>query len=97
MSNYLKQDRYDVGIVLGIGSLAIALALVVVGLTIGQVQVADNLRLFGLAFIPLILILRHYAKRKEQPKVTKALIVVIFASFIAFMALIMSTKALDLQ
>ena len=56
-----------------------------------------HVRWFGGMFIPLILVLHHYAKGRNQLRVTKTLIVVFFVTFLAFMIYLLKTKALVLQ
>lgn len=96
LKNFFSQDRPVVGIVAGLGSevgfcLALALGLLIAGEPIG-----DHIRWFGGMFIPLILVLHHYARRREQLKVTKTLIVVLFVTFLAFMIYILKARILVL-
>ena len=48
-------------------------------------------------FIPLILVLHHYAKKRTQLRVTKTLIVVFFVTFLAFMFYLLKSNILVLQ
>ncbi|MBR4506200.1 MAG: hypothetical protein IKP21_05450 [Bacteroidales bacterium] len=96
LKNFFSQDRPLVGIVAGLGSevgfcLALALGLLIAGEPIGA-----HIRWFGGMFIPLILVLHHYARRREQLKVTKTLIVVLFVTFLAFMIYILKARILVL-
>ena len=97
MNNFFKQDRYIVGVVAGLGCEILFAVLLWIGLTIAGEPVMPHIRWFAGAFIPMILVLRYYAKRKVQLRVTKALIVTFFVTFIGFMAYLLSTKALELQ
>ena len=96
LKNFFSQDRPLVGIVAGLGSevgfcLVLALGLLIAGEPIGA-----HIRWFGGMFIPLILVLHHYARRREQLKVTKTLIVVLFVTFLAFMIYILKARILVL-
>lgn len=96
MKKYFSQDTVPVGIVAGIGSeMMVTLLLTVVLLAIGE-PVADHLRWYGSAFIPLILVLRQYAKSQQHPKVVKTLIVVFFITFLAYIFLLFHTHTLQL-
>jgi hypothetical protein len=97
MKKFFAQDKTIVGIVAGLGSeLGFCLALAV-GLLIAGEPIMAHVRWFGGMFIPLILVLHHYAKGGKQLRVTKTLIVVLFVTFLAFMIYILKTKALVLQ
>lgn len=97
MKKFFAQDKTIVGIVAGLGSeLGFCLALAV-GLLIAGEPILAHVRWFGGMFIPLILVLHHYAKGGKQLRVTKTLIVVLFVTFLAFMIYILKTKALVLQ
>ena len=90
MKKFFAQDKPIVGIVAGLGSeVAFCIALTI-GLLIAGEPVMAHVRWFGGMFIPLILVLHHYA-------VTKTLIVILFVTFLAFMIFILKTKALVLQ
>ena len=97
MKKFFAQDKPIVGIVAGLGSeLAFCIALTI-GLLIADEPVMAHVRWFGGMFIPLILVLHHYAKGRTQLRVTKTLIVILFVTFLAFMIFILKTKALVLQ
>ena len=97
MKKFFAQDKTIVGIVAGLGSeLGFCLALAVDLLIAGE-PIMAHVRWFGGMFIPLILVLHHYAKGGKQLRVTKTLIVVLFVTFLAFMIYILKTKALVLQ
>ena len=97
MKKFFAQDKPIVGIVAGLGSeVAFCIALTI-GLLIAGEPVMAHVRWFGGMFIPLILVLHHYAKGRTQLRVTKTLIVILFVTFLAFMILIFKTKALVLQ
>ena len=96
LKTFFSQDRPLVGIVAGLGSEVAFCLLLALGLVIAGEPVADHIRWFGGMFIPLILVLHHYARRREQLKVTKTLIVVLFVTFLAFMIYILKARILVL-
>jgi hypothetical protein len=97
MKKFFAQDKIIVGLVAGLGAeLGFCLALAL-GLLIAGEPLMAHVRWFGGMFIPLILVLHHYAKVRTQLRVTKTLIVVFFVTFLAFMFYILKTKALVLQ
>lgn len=97
MKKFFAQDKTIVGIVAGLSSeLGFCLALAI-GLLVAGEPIMAHVRWFGGMFIPLILVLHHYAKRGKQLHVTKTLIVVLFVTFLAFMIYLLKTKALVLQ
>ena len=88
MKKFFAQDKPIVGIVAGLGSeVAFCIALTI-GLLIAGEPVMAHVRWFGGMFIPLILMLHHYAKGRTQLRITKTLIVVFFVTFLAFMIFI---------
>lgn len=97
MKKFFAQDKVIVGIVAGLGvELGFCIALAV-GLLIAGEPIMTHVRWFGGMFIPMILVLHHYAKERTQLRVTKTIIVVFFVTFLAFMFYILKTKALVLQ
>ena len=97
MKKFFAQDKIIVGLVAGLGAeLGFCLALTI-GLLIAGEPLSAHVRWFGGMFIPLILVLHHYAKSRIQLRVTKTLIVVFFVTFLAFMFYILKTKAIVLQ
>lgn len=76
------------GVVVTLGSEAIVALLLWLGLTISGLSPMEHLRWFGGCFIPPVLLLRHYAKKKDCPVVTKTIIITLFITFLAFMFLI---------
>ena len=48
-------------------------------------------------FIPLLLILRAYAKTKHHLTVTKTLATILFVTFVAFMFYLLNTNTLSLK
>lgn len=96
LKNFFSQDRPLVGIVAGLGVEVAFCLLIALGLLIAGEPIGAHIRWFGGMFIPLILVLHHYARRREQLKVTKTLIVVLFVTFLAFMIYILKARILVL-
>lgn len=89
---YFKQNKITVGVIaMMLSGLLPAAALYLVLLLLG-IPPIEKIRWFGGAFIPMILVLRHYAKEQQYPTTTKSCIVVLFVTFIAFMAYLVSNK-----
>lgn len=86
---FFRQNKIAVGIVAGLGSEALAALLLWVGLMVAHEPVSEHVRWFGIVFVPIILILRHYARKTDLLLVTKTLIVVMFVTFLAFMAAVL--------
>ena len=96
MNDFFHRDSICLGILLTLGSEVLAALLLYVGLLIAGQSPADHLRWFGIAFVPPVLILRHYAKRRKQSTTLKAIIVTLFVTFIAFIFCILRTNAITL-
>ena len=86
-----------VGLVAGLGSELLFCLLLAAGLLVTGQGLLDHIRWFGGMFIPILLILRAYAKSRQHLTVTKTLIVVFFVTFVAFMFYILSTHTLTLK
>ena len=85
------------GIVAGLGSELGFVLVLAAGLLIAGEPVGNHLRWFGGMFIPLILVLRHYAKGREHLRVVKTLIVVFFVTFLAFIAYMLKVRIIVFQ
>lgn len=97
MKNFFEQNKVIVGIVAGIGSmLGFAIALTI-GLMVAGEPIGAHIRWYGGMFIPLLLVLRHYAKHREQLTVTRTLIILLFVTFLAFMFYLFQSQTLTLQ
>lgn len=87
--NILKQNTITAGIVLGLGvEIVTALLLWAVLLILGM-PAEEHIRWFGVAFIPLVLLLRYMIKKTDRMLVSKTLMGVLFFSFVAFMFIIL--------
>lgn len=92
--NFFKQDTVWVGLVAGLGSLLAGGLLVAAVFAVVGIDWEEHARWFAFAFIPTLLILRTYAKRKEQLTVTRTLITVLFVTFLAFMVFLIKNHLL---
>lgn len=97
MKHFFAQDKIIVGLVAGLGSEMLFCLLLALGLQLAGEGYTEHIRWFGGMFIPLILILRAYAKDRQHPTVSKTLAVILFVSFVAFMYYLFSTHTLVLK
>lgn len=81
----MKHDKPITGIILTVASELTVVVLLWIGLKIAGIAPGEHLRWFGACFVPPLLILRHYARKKEYPIVTKTIIITLFVTFIIFM------------
>lgn len=93
---YFLQDKVSVGLIVGLGSMALTALLLTAGLLIAGEAVGTHLRWYGAIFIPLILLARYYVKH-QLPIVTKTLFSLLFFFFLAFMVLLFKTHSIDFQ
>lgn len=81
----MKKDTILTGLVVSLGSiLASALVVLCVFLIFG-IQPDGNMKFFLFAFVPAILLLRHYIKTLELMRVAKTMMAVLFVLFVTFM------------
>ena len=97
MKKFFSQDKVAVGLVAGLGSELGFVLVLTVGLLIAGEAVGDHLRWYGGMFIPLILVLRHYAKSQQYLHVVKTLIVVFFVTFLAFIFYMLRSRTIVFQ
>ena len=81
----LNRDTVAIGLATGLGSMLAFCLLLTAGLLIAGEPIMDHIRWYGGMFVPLLLVLRHYAKGSDHLTVTRTIIVLLFVSFIAFM------------
>ena len=96
IKHFFSQDKVSVALVAGLGSMVLTALLLSVGLFIAHEPASAHLSWYGAVFFPLILMLRYFIKKK-QLLVTKTLIIILFITFIAFIALLFSTDNLTLN
>lgn len=94
MKKFFSQDTVWVGLVVGLGSLLLSGLIVTTVFMATGLSWEEHARWFGISYIPLLLILRTYAKRKEQLTVTRTLITVLFVTFLAFMVFLIKNHLL---
>lgn len=94
MKKFFSQDTVWVGLVVGLGSLLLSGLIVTTVFMATGLSWEEHARWLGISFIPLLLILRTYAKRKEQLTVTRTLITVLFVTFLAFMVFLIKNHLL---
>lgn len=88
IKEFFSQDKPVVGVVGALlGELGGAL-LLWLGLLVAGQSATVHLRWFAACIVPPVLLLRHYAKKRTQLRATKAIIVVVFITFVAFMWLL---------
>lgn len=97
MKKFFQQDKIAVGLVAGLGSEIGFVVALTIGLLIAGEPVTAHLRWYGGMFIPLILMLRHYAKGRDHLRVTKTLIVIFFVTFIAFISYMLKARIIVFQ
>lgn len=88
MSVFFKQNKPITGIVVTLGSEVAVVVLLYAGLLIAGISPIEHLRWFGGCFIPPVLLLRYYAKKRDCPVVTKTIIITLFITFMAFMFIV---------
>ncbi len=97
MKKFFAQDKILTGLVAGLCSeFGFIIVLAVVLLIAGE-PIGSHIRWFGGMFIPLILVLRHYAKGREHLRVVKTLIVVFFVTFLAFITYMIKARIIVFQ
>ena len=88
------RDSVLSALVAGLGSMALFCLFLWAGLSVAGIDPASHERWFGGAFIPLVLLLRFYAKTKNHLTATRTLIVLLFVTFAAFMYLMIKSNGL---
>lgn len=99
MKHFFSLDKPLVGLVAGLGSELLFCLLLAAGLIVSGhwPPTPEQIRWFGGMFIPILLILRAYAKTRTHLTVTKTLIVTFFVTFVAFMFYLLSAHILVLK
>lgn len=88
MKQLFHHDTIPTGLTIGLGSEILTALLLWIALRIADEPASIHVAWFGICFIPPILLLRHYAKGKRHPRITKTLAVVLFITFIVFLWLL---------
>lgn len=93
---FFKQDSLAAGLVATLGSEVLFLVVLAVGLMIAGISPTEHIRWWAGMFLPALLTLRYYAKH-HLLSATRAAIVVLFVTFIAFMFYLLKSNTLVLQ
>lgn len=96
MKHFLQQDTITVGLIVGLGSIAILALLLSAGLLIAGEPIANHLSWYAGCFIAPLLIMRYYIKL-QKATVAKTLMVLLFVSFIPFMILLFKTHSITIK
>ena len=94
MKTFFQQNKVYVGILAELLSVVVPALLFFVVLTLLAIPPISRIRWFAGVFIPGILVVRAYAKKKDFPKATKASVVTFFVCFVAFMFYLGTTRQL---
>ena len=85
MKKIFDKDSIALGIVATLASELLCATLIMAVLLIIGIPINENPKWFIAAFVPPVLLLRHYAKAKEYPNTLKATITTVFVTLVAFM------------
>jgi len=92
MKELLQKDSILIGIIATLAS-EILCALVVWGvILVTHTPIAENVRWFAICFVPPLLLLRYYAKKRDYPTTLKSVITTFFITFVAFMWVMLKYK-----
>lgn len=97
LKQFFTKDSIVTGLVASLGSEVLFCLLLAAGLLVAGQPIEAHQRWFAGMFIPVLLLLRTFAKRKEQPKVTKTIATVFFVTFVAFMFYMLSAHIIVLK
>lgn len=93
MKKFLYKDSWLTGIVVGLGAEMVTGLLLWVIVSALSIPLSDHLQWLGVVFLPVLLILRFYAKSRQHLTTTKSLITVLFVTFVAYMYMLISTRS----
>ncbi len=96
MKDFFRQNRMIVGLVIVLGSELLVALLLWAGLAVAGETTQSHLRWFAIIFVAPVLLLRHYAKRRNQALVTKTIATALFVTFILFMVYLIKTGTLTM-
>lgn len=94
MKKFFSQDTVLTGLTAGIGSELLFCLLLNGIFSVANIPWEPHARWFFGMFIPLLLILRTYAKQKNYLTVVRTLITVLFVTFLAFMLFLIKNHLL---
>lgn len=96
MKHFFQQDTITVGLVAGLGSIALLALLLTAGLLIAGEAPMDHLTWYAGCFVAPLLIMRYYIKQ-QKATVAKTLMTVLFLTFIPFMFVLFRTYSITLK
>lgn len=94
MKNLFQQNKVYVGILAELLSVVVPALLLYVVLLLFHIDPMSRIRWFAGVFIPGVVVVRAYARKKDFPKATKASVVTFFVCFVAFMFYLGTTRQL---
>ena len=94
MKKLFQQNKVYVGVLAELLSVVVSAVLLFVVLTLLHIPPMTRIRWFAGIFIPGVLVVRAYARKKDFPKATKASVVTFFVCFVAFMFYLGTTRQL---
>lgn len=94
MKNLFQQNKVYVGILAELLSVVVPALLLYVVLLLFHIDPMSRIRWFAGVFIPGVVVVRAYARKKDFPKATKASAVTFFVCFVAFMFYLGTTRQL---
>ena len=92
MKKLLHKDSIALGIVATLLSEVLCALLVLVVILLTHTPMLESARWFAIAFVPPLLLLRHYAKIQDYPTTLKTVITTFFIPFEMFMWFMMKYK-----
>lgn len=96
MKHFFQQDTIAVGLVAGLGSIALLALLITAGLLLAGEAPTDHLTWYAGCFVAPLLIMRYYIKQ-QKAVVAKTLMTVLFLTFIPFMFVLFRTHSITLK
>jgi hypothetical protein len=96
MKHFLQQDTIVVGLVAGLGSIALLALLLTAGLFIAGEPPLAHLTWYAGCFVAPLLIMRYYIKM-QKAIAAKTLMVLLFVTFIVFMFILFRTHSITLK
>lgn len=94
MKKFFQRNSILTGIIAELGSQLLFVLLLAAALTIIGEPISSHLRWFAGAFIPGLLVVRYYAKKKDFLLTTKTVISLFFLTFIIFLFLLFKLNIL---
>lgn len=89
LKTFLHTNQIATGIVVGLGLELIVGLILYLGLTIADISIVEHVKWFAVIFVLPIFALRYYVKKTQYHKVIKTLMVLLFATFIAYMFILL--------